>query len=141
MLAGWILLQATERPLPGGYGVALLQSLLALAAVCVLAWVVLRWSAKAGFGIGARGEHLEVIERLALDHRRSVVVVRVGQRMMLLGVGENAAPTLLAELQPGEIPREAMKKVSFLDVLKRTEAKPGTPKDDEASDQGDRGAA
>jgi flagellar biosynthetic protein FliO len=119
MLAGWLLLQA-ERPLPGGYGVALLQSLLALVAVCILAWVVLRWSAKAGLGLGGRGEHLEVVERLALDHRRSVVVVRVGKRLMLLGVGENAAPTLLAELEPSELPRGEAK-VSFLEVLRRKE--------------------
>ena len=112
--------------------------------------MVLRWSAKAGFGIGGRGEHLEVIERLALDHRRSVVVVRVGQRMMLLGVGENAAPSLLAELAPGELPRDAVKKVSFLEVLrKRERAEPasasvtgaGVVGEEKRVEEDDRGAA
>lgn len=112
-----LLLQA-ERPLPGGYGVALVQSLLALVAVCVLAWVVLRVGAKAGLGIG-RGEHLEVVERMALDARRSVVVVRVGKRMLLLGVGEGAAPQLLTELDPRELPSSPRAKVSFLEVLRR----------------------
>jgi len=39
-----MLLQATDAAaeLPGGYGLALLQALLALGAVCVLAWSVLR---------------------------------------------------------------------------------------------------
>lgn len=123
MCAGWLLLQApvlqaTARPLPGGYGVALVQSLLALVAVCILAWVVLRWSAKAGLGTG-RGEHLEVLERMALDARRSVVVVRVGKRMLLLGVGEHAAPSLITELDPEELPRRAAPQISFLDVLRK----------------------
>lgn len=104
----------------------MVQSLLALVAVCILAWVVLRWSAKAGLGIG-RGEHLEVIERMALDARRSVVVVRVGKRMLLLGVGEQAAPSLITELDPAELPRQQTAKVSFLDVLrKRREGGPSS---------------
>ena len=123
MCAGWLLLQApvlqaAARPLPGGYGVALVQSLLALVAVCILAWVVLRWSAKAGLGVG-RGEHLEVVERMALDARRSVVVVRVGKRLLLLGVGEQAAPSLIAELDPEELPRRESPKLSFLEVLRK----------------------
>lgn len=111
-----LLLQAS-RSLPGGYGAALLQSLLALAAVCILAWVVLRWSAKAGLGTG--GRHLEVLERLALDHRRGLVLVRAGERVLLLGVGEGAAPTLVAELDPKDVPRDPAAKVSFLDVLRK----------------------
>ncbi|MFW5921060.1 MAG: hypothetical protein ACOCUS_04415, partial [Polyangiales bacterium] len=55
--------------LPGGYGAALLQTLLALAAVCVLAWVVLRWSAKRGFGMGPSGGRVRVLERVPLDQR------------------------------------------------------------------------
>lgn len=122
-----LLLQA-ERPLPGGYGVALVQSLLALVAVCVLAWVVLRMGAKAGLGIG-RGEHLEVVERMALDARRSVVVVRVGKRMLLLGVGEGAAPQLLTELDPRELPASPRANVSFLEVLRRPREVPKTPEE------------
>lgn len=129
LLHAGLLLQAGERPLPGGYGVALLQTLLALGAVCVLAWVVLRWSAKAGFGIG-RGQHLEIVERMALDARRSVVVVRVGKRMLLLGVGEGAAPNLLTEVDPSELPQGQPAKASFLEVLRRSPAASasGTPR-------------
>jgi flagellar biosynthetic protein FliO len=125
-----LLLQAA-RSLPGGYGVALLQSLLALAAVCILAWVVLRWSAKAGLG-GAGGRHLEVLERLALDHRRGLVLVRAGKRVLVLGVGEGAAPTLLTELDPGDVPVDRAAKVSFLEVLKgRTEPAKTAPSGDD----------
>jgi hypothetical protein len=112
LLHAGLLLQAGERPLPGGYGVALLQTLLALGAVCVLAWVVLRWSAKAGFGIG-RGQHLEIVKR-----------------MLLLGVGEGAAPNLLTEVDPSELPQGQPAKASFLEVLRRSPAASasGTPR-------------
>ena len=117
----WLLLQ-TARPLPGGYGAALLQSLLALAAVSVLAWVVLRWSARAWLGRG--GTHLEIIERLALDHRRGLVLVRAGRRTLLLGVGEGAAPSLVAELDPSEVPAVPRGKPSFLALLRKEDAAP-----------------
>lgn len=113
--AMWLVLQAA-RSVPGGYGAALLQSLLALAAVSILAWVVLRWSARAGLGRG--GKHLEVLERLALDHRRGLVLVRAGRRTLLLGVGEGAAPRLVAELDAGELPDLPAAKPSFLEILR-----------------------
>ena len=74
---------------PGGYGVALLQTLLALAAVCILAWVVLKWSRGRGLAMG--GRRVKVLERVPLDGRRSLYLVEVA-----LGV--------LAELDPDALP-------------------------------------
>jgi flagellar biosynthetic protein FliO len=103
-----VLLQVAEpAPLPGGYGVALLQTLLALAAVCILAWVVLRWGARRGLGVGGTGGAVRVIERVALDPRRALYVVQVGERVLLLGTGDGAAPALLTELDPGALPARA----------------------------------
>ena len=68
---------------PGGYGVALLQTLLALGAVSILAWVVLRWSARRGLGVG-RGRRVKVLERTPLDGRRALYLVSVGDRVLLL---------------------------------------------------------
>lgn len=95
-----MLLQATEHAadLPGGYGLALLQTLLALAAVCILAWVVLRWAAQKGLGVGARGQRIQVLERVALDARRTLWLVQVDGRVLLIGAGEAASPALLADL-------------------------------------------
>ena len=90
---------APPAPLPSGYGASLLQTLLALAAVCVLAWVVLKWSAGRGFGIGARGGRLRVLERVPLDPRRSVYLVQVDGRCLVLGAGESGPPALLTELR------------------------------------------
>lgn len=87
---------------PGGYGVALLQTLFALAAVCVLAWAFLRLSARRGFGTGSG--RARVLERLPLDGRRALYLVEIGERILLVGVGDGGAPSLIAELDPSELP-------------------------------------
>ena len=87
---------AAEPTLPGGYGAALLQATLALVAVCVLAWVVLRSASKAG--LGRPGKRLRVLERVPLDGRRHMAIVEVDDRQLLLGYGADGAPTLLTEL-------------------------------------------
>ncbi len=117
----WVLLQtASDSQLPGGYGIALLQTLLALAAVCILAWVVLRWGSRRGFGIGLGGGRVRVLERVPLDPRRSLYLVQVGEKVLLIGGGDGAAPTVLTELDPADLPPEPERRAaSFADVLKR----------------------
>ena len=102
------LLQAADgaSELPGGYGVALLQTLLSLGAVCLLAWVALRWASKRGFGFGARGQRVKVLERVTLDPRRSLYLVEVAGKVLLLGAGDGSSPTLLAELDPDALPED-----------------------------------
>ncbi|MFO0713116.1 MAG: flagellar biosynthetic protein FliO [Sandaracinus sp.] len=118
----WLLLQASAshasaaHDLPGGYGASLLQSLLALGAVCILAWVVLRWSAQRGLGLG-QGQRVKVIERVPLDARRWVYLVQIGERVLVVGAGDGASPTLLTELAAKELP-DAPKARSFLEVLR-----------------------
>lgn len=95
---------------PSGYGASLLQSLLALTAVCLLAWIVLRWvSQRGGLGGGGLGwngaglgdrkrRRLAVLERLPLDGRRALWLVRVDDRTLVVGTGDQGAPTLLREV-------------------------------------------
>lgn len=137
-----ILLQASDA-LPGGYGVALLQTLLALAAVCILAWVVLRWAAQKGLGIGATGKHVKVLERVALDARRTLWVVEIGGKVLLIGAGDGASPTTLAEMPADALPRDAgARAATFAEVLRRTatgapaEPAPGSADDERAPDAG-----
>lgn len=78
---------------------ALAQTVAALAAVCLLALGVLRWG---GRRLGARGV-VEVVDRAALDARRSVFVVRVGARAWLLAAGDGPV-TVVAELRDDELP-------------------------------------
>ena len=106
-----------QADLPGGYGVALLQTLLALAAVCVLAWVVLRWSARRGLGLG-RGR-IRVIEKVALDGRRALYLVSIGDRVMLIGAGDGGAPSLIAELDAAELPAAPDPPPGFAEIVER----------------------
>jgi len=75
----------------------LLRTAFALGAVCLLAWFALRFVASRGLGKRASGSKLEVIERLALDTQRSVVLLRVDRRRLLIGLGAGA-PRLITEL-------------------------------------------
>ncbi|MEM9068542.1 MAG: flagellar biosynthetic protein FliO [Myxococcota bacterium] len=129
-----LLQQAAE--LPSGYGAALLQSLLALFAVCILAWVVLRWASKRGMGIG-RGRHVRVVERVALDARRHLYIVEVGGKTLLLGSGDGAAPRLLTELDAAELKSAAPKaQTSFRDVLARLSGRSDEEEADALSEEG-----
>jgi flagellar protein FliO/FliZ len=110
-----------QSDLPGGYGVALLQTILALGAVCVLAWVVLRWSAKHGLGVG--GRRVKVLERVPLDARRSLYLVSIGERVFLIGGGEGASPSVLAELDPDELPAVPERPASFAELVARVRGK------------------
>jgi flagellar protein FliO/FliZ len=87
---------------PGGYGAALLRMVISLALVCGVAWLALKWGAKRlAAPTGASADRMRVIARLPIEPRRSVVVVRVGQRTLVLGSSEAGLETL-AELSPGE---------------------------------------
>ena len=97
----WVLLQTTSAPvapaLAGGYGAALLQAVLALVAVSVLAWVVLRGLSRGGLLRGQDGR-VRVLERTPLDPKHALVLVEVDGETLLLGVGEGSAPALLRQL-------------------------------------------
>jgi flagellar biogenesis protein FliO len=78
----------------------LLRTLLALLAVCGLAWFSLRWLALRGIGgvAGGRDASFAVLRRLALGPRTSLYVVRAGKRLLLIGTGNDGTPNLIAEL-------------------------------------------
>ncbi|MCC7537588.1 MAG: flagellar biosynthetic protein FliO [Deltaproteobacteria bacterium] len=113
-------LQAASDVPSTGYGAALLQMLLALAAVCVLAVVALRWGARGGLGaLGGRGAKVRVIERVHLDARRALYLVRVGDKVLLVGAGDGPL-SVLCEVDPKTLPEEPeARATSFADVLDR----------------------
>ena len=78
-------------------GAAALQTLVALAGVCALAWWLLARLARRGshFGVGS-GVRLE--SEVRVGPRQRIVVVAVEGRRLLLGCGEHDAPRFLAEL-------------------------------------------
>ncbi|MFK7999032.1 MAG: flagellar biosynthetic protein FliO [Polyangiales bacterium] len=132
----WILLQASENAaeLPAGYGAALLQGIISLGAVCILAWVLLRFGARRGLGTGG-GQRIKVLERANLDARRSLYIVEVGEKCLLLGAGDTGGPELITELDASTLP-PAPPQTSFRDVLQRIGARDSSAKasDNEAED-------
>jgi len=107
----------------GSYGWMLVQTLAALAAVCLLALVALRWGLRrfaggALDGVAGRGR-IRVLERVALDPRRALVLVEIGPRILLVASGEGPT-SLLCEIDPATLPPVPERRpAAFRDVLSR----------------------
>ncbi len=76
------------------------RALLSLAAVVTLMWMLGRWARGRGRRHGSAREGLEVIARQSLTRNASVMVVRVADQAMVLGVTE-AGVNLLGEVPAG----------------------------------------
>lgn len=107
-----------------GYGELLASSLLLLALVIgalVAVVVAARAFGRRGRGAG-RGGWMEVLARLPLEPRRSLYVVRVAERTLVLGSSEQGL-TLLRELEGGELPAaEPVAGPSFPELVARASA-------------------
>jgi flagellar biogenesis protein FliO len=85
------------------YGDLLVTSLLVLGGVCVAAFVVVRLLGRFLSTGRARGAHLlDVIARLPLEPRRSLYVVQVAGKTLLIGTSEMGL-SVLSELDAGEV--------------------------------------
>jgi flagellar biogenesis protein FliO len=99
-------LLALQAALPGdSYLAELLRTLLVLLALCVAAFFGLRFLARRGYGVAGSGKTgaVQVLQRLPLEPRKSLYVVRAGGRVLLIGTGEQGPPALIAELEPGSM--------------------------------------
>jgi flagellar biogenesis protein FliO len=92
--------QAASQGLLGSYLLDLVQAVLALAAVCLLAVAVLGFLGRRGVGVGRSAGPVRVVQRIALEQRRTLYLVRAGDRYLLIGVSEGGGPVLLTELDP-----------------------------------------
>ena len=110
---------SAEASVPSGYAWALVQMGVTLLAVCLLAWLLLRWARRGGFGVGPAQRRMALLERLPLDPRRALHLVRVGDRVLVIGTGDGA-PQLLIELAADEVPDPPpAPQPSFSEVLAR----------------------
>lgn len=101
-MAALLLLQAA--PPASDYLADLLRSLLAVAGVGLIAFFSLRYLQRRGFGAArGAGAAVRVIARVPLEPRKSLYLVRVGTRVLLIGVGDAGAPSLIAELDPASV--------------------------------------
>ena len=99
------------------YAGYLLETFVTLALVCVVAFFVL-WGARR-LGIGRPSGPIELRGHLPLDARRSIYLVKVGEQVFVVGVGEGGF-TKLGEIPASDVPRvEPARGAPFADVLAR----------------------
>ncbi len=87
---------ATEVATGSGYGELLIGSLVVLGLVCLAAWVVVRFGLRR-LWTPRPGGVLDVLARVPLEPRRSLYVVEVGGKTLLVGTSEMGL-TVLSEL-------------------------------------------
>jgi flagellar protein FliO/FliZ len=110
---------ATDLP---GLGSSFALSLVSLAVVCVVAYVVLRWLSRRG--VGRSEGPVRVVARCSLEPRRAVYLLQVAGRCFLVGVGDGPM-ALLAEIDPAAVASEigdvapAQGSLRFAEVLSR----------------------
>jgi flagellar protein FliO/FliZ len=82
----------------------LVQTIFMLAFICALAYIVIRLLKRFG-GAPASGNLVEIIDRVALDQRKGLYVIKVTGRYLLLGTSENGVQ-LIGELDADAVERE-----------------------------------
>jgi flagellar biogenesis protein FliO len=100
------------------YGELLGTSLLVLGVVCTIALVAVRLFGRFAFPGRTRGAHLmDVIDRVALEPRRSLYVVSVAGKTLLVGTSEMGL-NVLTELDAGAIGNRAGPPASFGELVR-----------------------
>ncbi len=112
------------------YGWMMVRTLFVLGAVCALAYGLLRWGLRRFVPVGARGAgRMEVVDRLGVAPKQSILVVRVGSRHLLIGSSE-AGLQNLGEIDGGDMQIDADQldsSVSELDGAPISPPRTGTP--------------
>ena len=78
-----------------------LQALSALALIVALAWLARRLF-KRGL-LARRSQHIHIEDRLGLDLRQALLIVRVEQRRFLLATSEQSPARVIAELTAASV--------------------------------------
>jgi len=100
------------------YGDLLVTSLLVLGGVCVAAFVVVRVVGRVLATGRSRGVHvLDVVARLPLEPRRSLYVIEVAGKTLLVGTSEMGL-SLLSELDGGEVRARVVGRASFGELVR-----------------------
>jgi len=100
------------------YGDLLVTSLIVLGGVCVAAYVLVRLVGRFLATGRVRGAHLlDVIARVPLEPRRSLYVVEVAGKTLLVGTSEMGL-SVLSELDGGEVRARAVDRPSFGELVR-----------------------
>ncbi|HLL20780.1 MAG TPA: flagellar biosynthetic protein FliO, partial [Kofleriaceae bacterium] len=101
------------------YGDLLLTSLVVLAVVCVIGFVAVRVLGRFLSTGRVRGAHLlEVVARVPLEPRRSLYVVDVGGKTLLVGTSEMGL-SVLSELDGDEVRARVVERPTFGELVKQ----------------------
>jgi flagellar protein FliO/FliZ len=100
------------------YGDLLVTSLVVLGAVCVAAVLAVRFFGRVLATGRARGTHLlDVVARVPLEPRRSLYVVEVAGKTLLVGTSEMGL-SVLSELDAAEVKSRVVPRPSFADLVR-----------------------
>jgi flagellar protein FliO/FliZ len=100
------------------YGDTLVTSLVVLVVVCVAALVLVRLAGRALATGRARGMRvLDIVARMPLEPRRSLYVVEVAGKTLLVGTSEMGL-SVLTELDAAAVHAHALPKRTFGDMVK-----------------------
>lgn len=80
----------------------LLSVFISLAVVLLLAWLALKFLAGRMGSLGFPGKNIRIIETMPLGYRRSLHIVEVGSKVLLIGSTEGGV-TLLAGLDRDDL--------------------------------------
>jgi flagellar protein FliO/FliZ len=95
------------------YGDLLVTSLVVLGGVCIAAFVIVRLAGRFLATGRSRGAHLlDVVARLSLEPRRSLYVVEVVGKTLLVGTSEMGL-SVLSELDGGEVRARVAERPNF----------------------------
>ncbi len=101
------------------YGDLLVTSLVVLGGVCIAAFLVVRLVGRFLATGKVRGAHLlDVIARLPLEPRRSLYVVEVAGKTLLIGTSEMGL-SVLSELDSGEVRARPSARPTFGDLVRQ----------------------
>src|SRR5689334_20586235 len=99
-----------------GYGELLVGSLVVLGLVCLAAWVVVRFGLRRMW-TPRPGGVLDVVARVPLEPRRSLYVVEVAGKTLLVGTSEMGL-SVLSELDAGEVKSRVQAQQSFGELVR-----------------------
>ncbi|MBA3458308.1 MAG: flagellar biosynthetic protein FliO [Deltaproteobacteria bacterium] len=100
------------------YGDLLITSLVVLMAVCIGAFVVVKVVGRVLATGRVRGAHLlDVVARVPLEPRRSLYVVEVAGKTLLVGTSEMGL-SVLSELDGGEVRARLVPRQSFGELVR-----------------------
>lgn len=101
------------------YGDLLVTSLVVLAGVCIAAFIVVRVLGRFLATGRVRGAHLlDVVARVPLEPRRSLYVVEVANKTLLVGTSEMGL-SVLSELDAAEVRARVVERPTFAELVKQ----------------------